>query len=396
MPWKVSQIVNERMRFIVRLNSGEKMTDLCQEFGISRKTGYKFLERFKQQGPSGLLDESRKPNSSPQQTPERIRAMIISLKKQKPHWGATKVRAFLLQQHPKLEFPSRFTVQTILSKEGLVSAGYKKRDRSLAARCFQRNLAQSKNPNDVWSADFKGQFKLQNGKYCYPLTISDHFSRYLLACEGLENVQGEGAKSVFRMIFQEYGLPIAIRTDNGAPFASGGLFGLSQLSVWWLRLGIQLQRIEPGHPEQNGRHERMHLTLKQETTRPAGQNFLVQQERFDEFREEYNQQRPHEALKLKRPKDFYQKSKRALQKELPQLSYPTHDLSAEVHPNGAITIKRTNIRFHLSTAFSGQCVGLREEDSERWKVSFMNLDLGVYDHRQGKFIPGDRPVASDS
>ncbi len=395
MPWKVSHTVNERMQFVTRLQSGEKMTELCREFGISRKTGYKFRDRFVKHGPTGLLDESRKPITSPNQTTPQIRELLISAKKEKPLWGPSKIRGFLLIKNPSLELPSRFTVQSIFAKEGLVSSRGGKRDRSKSAHCYQRNPGKSEAPNELWCADFKGQFRMGNGQYCYPLTVTDHFSRYLLGCEGLEDTKGSGAKSAIRAVFEEFGLPDAMRTDNGSPFASAGLFGLSQLSVWWMRLGIELQRIEPGHPEQNGRHERMHLTLKQETTRPAGRGLLEQQQRFDEFRDEFNDERPHEALKMKPPKAAYKKSKRPFPKVLPELRYPLHDLTSEVYSNGAVCVKKGRIKFHLSQAFSGELVGLREEDLGCWTVSFMNLDLGTYDQREGKFKPADLPAPSD-
>lgn len=394
MPWKVSHTVNERMQFVTRLQSGEKMTDLCREFGISRKTGYKFRDRFLKDGPVGLLDESRRPVSSPNQTAPQVRELLLAAKKEKPHFGASKIRGFLLIKNPSLDLPSRYTIQSIFAKEGLVTTRGKRRDRAKSAGCYQKNVAKSEGPNQLWCADFKGQFRLGNGRYCYPLTVTDHFSRYLLGCDGLEDTKGSGAKSAFRAVFEEFGLPDSIRTDNGSPFASGGLFGLSQLSVWWMRLGIELQRIEPGHPEQNGRHERMHLTLKQQTTRPAGRGFLEQQQRFDAFRQEFNFERPHEALKMKAPEAIYKKSRRAFPKELSELKYPLHDLTSEVYPNGAISIKKGRIKFHLSQAFSGELVGLREDDLGKWTVSFMNLDLGVFDQKAGKFCPADQPAPS--
>lgn len=387
MPWKVTKTVNERMHFITRLEAGEKMTDLCREFGISRKTGYKFQERFKKDGPLGLFDESRRPVHSPKQTPPQIRSLILSTRKQKPHWGASKIRSFLLIKDPKLALPSNYTIHDILRKEGLVD-GPKKRLRGSTAPWLRKNVAKSDAPNDLWCADFKGQFRMGNGRYCYPLTVTDHFSRYLLGCEGLEDTKGAGAKGVFQTVFKEYGMPRAIRTDNGSPFASGAaLYGLTQLSVWWMRLGIAIERIEPGHPEQNGRHERMHLTLKQETTRPAGRGLLEQQQRFDDFRDEFNDERPHEALKMKRPKDVYAPSKRPFPKELPELSYPLHDMTATVYSSGGVRIKKGSINFQLSSALSGQQIGLREEDGGLWKVTFMNLDLGTYSSKTKQFSP---------
>lgn len=389
MPWKESRTVNERMHFVTRLKGGERMTDLCREFGISRKTGYKFLERFKAQGPAGLYDESRKPVHSPNETTPQVKAMFIAAKREKPHWGASKIREIVQLKNPKLELPSRYTVHSILLKEGLVISRKGKRRRGeLLLEKFRSNSGKSSAPNDLWCADFKGQFRMGNSKYCYPLTVTDHFSRYLLGCEGLEDTKGSGAIGVFTTVFSEHGLPDAIRTDNGSPFASAGLFGLSQLSVWWMRLGIKLQRIQPGHPEQNGRHERMHLTLKQQTTRPAGANLLQQQQRFDEFLEEFNEERPHEALKMKRPGDLYRKSKRPFPKALPELLYPEHDIVATVYPNGSV---RTNqgANLFISQAFANQPIGLQEQEDDRWKINFMDLELGTYDGRAGKFTALD-------
>jgi transposase InsO family protein len=375
------------MHFITRLQAGEKMTDLCREFGISRKTGYKFQERFKKDGPLGLFDESRKPIHSPLQTSPQVRELILATRKQKPHWGASKIRSFLLIQDPQLVLPSKFTVHDILRRNGLVE-GPKKRFRGTTASWLRKNVAKSEAPNDLWCADFKGQFRLGNGRYCYPLTITDHFSRFLLGCEGLEDTKGQGAMGVFRAVFREYGMPQAIRTDNGTPFASAvALYGLTQLSVWWMRLGISIERIEPGHPEQNGRHERMHLTLKQQTTRPAGRGLLEQQQRFDDFRTEFNQERPHEGLKMKRPKDVYSSSKRPFPKELPELSYPQHDLVATVYSTGGVRVKKSTIDFQLSTSLAGQPVGLREENDGNWRVTFMNLDLGIYNSKTKQFSP---------
>lgn len=385
MPWKESHTVNERMRFVTRLESGEPMSELCREFGISRKSGYKFWDRYRKLGAVGLFDQSRKPACSPQRTPDGIRNLILNLKREKPHWGASKIRAYLLRKQPDLKLPSRHTLHGILDQNGLVVHQGKRR-RKPGGEVFQKNLAVSEAPNHLWCADFKGQFKLRNLRYCYPLTITDHFSRYLIRCEGLDSTAEDAAKQVFLEAFQEFGLPDALRTDNGSPFASRGLLGLSQLSVWWLRLGIRIERSEPGHPEQNGRHERMHLTLKQQTTRPAAQNFLQQQERFDLFQREFNLERPHEALKMKTPAEIYIPSKRAYPSSLPEPDYPLHDLTALVYPNGSVVLGR-KFKFSLSQTLVGQQVGLREEDEDLWRVTFMNLDLGFYDHKEGQFAP---------
>lgn len=301
MPWKECNKVDERLKFIARLLDGEKMSHLCEEFGISRKTGYKIFERYKNSGLEGLTDRSRTPYRYANQLPFQIEKAILSIKQEKPTWGAPKIRERIIRLYPDIRPPANSTVHTVLAKNGLVNV---RRKRRYKAKGTELSLA--KKPNDLWCADYKGEFLLGNKKYCYPLTISDFNSRYLLACEALESTKEQYAITIFERVFKEFGLPKAIRTDNGVPFsAPNALFGLSKLSVWWLRLGIEIERIKPGHPEQNGRHERMHLTLKKEATRPPGGNFLQQQAKFDEFIDEYNNDRPHQALNMKYPGELY-------------------------------------------------------------------------------------------
>lgn len=390
MPWKERCVMDERMFFIGRLQNGEKMTDLCKEFGISRKTGYKFLNRYNGLGPMGFYDLSRRPHTSPHKTSEEIKELIFNTKQEKPTWGAAKIREWLIRRHNGVNIPSRFTVHEILNKYNLVQRRISRRKGN---GFFQSPVVDSRGPNEIWCADFKGQFQLGNGKYCYPLTVSDHFSRFLITCEGLENTKEDMAQKVFENTFEEYGLPDVIKTDNGVPFASIGLFGLSKLSVWWLRLGIKLQRIEPGQPQQNGRHERMHLTLKRDTTRPSGANFLQQQEKFDQFKNLYNTERPHEALGMKCPGEIYQHSKRKLPKELKDPQYPFHDYIKRVDWGGKLRIRSTVVCV-LSKPLSHQVVGLREEDSGLWRITFMDLDLGLYDEEEKKFKPFALPQPS--
>lgn len=378
MPWKVSGFMNERMRFVVRLQSGERMSDLCQEFGISRKTGYKFWNRFREHGPQGLCDESKCPHRRPTEVTEKLQKLITEFKQKHSTWGPKKIKAELERRYTGVYIPAEVTIYRILDDHGLVKKYKKRRRVPLCTNAL--NISEA--PNDLWCADFKGQFQLENRLYCYPLTVSDHYSRYFLGCEGLENTRGTGAKGAFEAVFRQYGLPYRIRVDNGSPFTSRGVAGLSKLSIWWLRLGIAVERIEPGHPEQNGRHERLHLTLKQETTRPASANFLQQQERFDKFLDEYNYRRPHEALKMKRPADIYVKSPRPYPDELPDIKYPFHDLTRKVANNGDVyLIGNRYHKFYLGKAFAGQVVGLREIEEERWLVSFMHYDLGYVDEK---------------
>jgi transposase InsO family protein len=383
MPWKESHPVEQRMRFVVRLRDGEPMAELCREFGISRKTGYKFWERYKEAGATGLLDESRAPDVIPHRTKPEVCQALVAARKAHPTWGGRKLKAWLNDKEPGIQWPVASTISTILKREGLVT---ERRRRPRGARPFGQPLTQGSAPNDVWCADYKGQFRVGTGQYCFPLTASDLASRFLVALEALEGTDEEGAREGFSAAFREYGLPSVIRTDNGSPFASQALANLTRLSAWWLRLGIKHERIEPGHPEQNGQHERMHRTLKAETTRPAGKNFLQQQERFDGFREEYNTERPHEALGDRPPARVYEASTRPFPEKLSEPTYPLHDDVLLVGKGGHIRLPRARHVF-LTTALAGELVGLREMDDGRWLVSFVSLDLGAYDPKAGRFQP---------
>jgi len=267
MPWKESSVMDERLRFIGQLVDGEAMTDVCREFGISRKTGYKIFDRYKAHGLEALTDRSRRPVRYANQLPGQIEGLIVSLKRGQPHWGARKIRELLVWRlSGDVRVPARSTIHAVLDRHGLVKRIGRPRQRATGTP-----LSAGAAANDLWCADFKGEFKLGNGRYCYPLTVTDHASRFLLLCEALESTREDPAVTAFERLFAERGLPLAIRSDNGVPFASpNALFNLSKLSVWWLRLGIALERIKPGRPQQNGRHERMHLTLKKEATRPPG------------------------------------------------------------------------------------------------------------------------------
>jgi transposase InsO family protein len=385
MPWKECSVMDERLRFVSRLLDGEAMTDVCREFGISRKTGYKIFERYKECGLEALTDRSRRPVRYANQLPSQIEGLIVTLKREKPHWGARKIRELLLRRlDGDVRVPARSTIHAVLHRHGLVKALGRPRRRASGT-----GLSAGVAPNDLWCADFKGEFKLGNGRYCYPLTVTDHASRYVLLCEALESVREELAITAFEQLFQERGLPQAIRSDNGVPFASANsLFNLSKLSVWWLRLGISIERIKPGHPQQNGRHERMHLTLKKEATKPPGANSLQQQARFDDFVRQFNDERPHEALHMKRPADVYSASTQPYQ-GLPELRYPLHEREALVTNCGRICMFRK--RVNVSTVFGGQRLGLKEVDEGIWLVSFMHYDLGYIDLEQLTLQPLDNP-----
>ena len=384
MPWKECSLMEERMRFVVRRLDGEPMTDLCREFGISRKTGYKIFDRYRRHGLEALSDRSRRPVRYANQLPEPIETMIVHAKQGKPNWGARKIRELLVRRLAgDVRVPARSTIHAVLDRHGLV-----KRIRT-RRRATGTALSVGARPNDLWCADFKGEFKLGNGRYCYPLTVTDHASRYLLLCEALESVREEPAITAFEQLFLARGLPTAIRSDNGVPFASpNGLYNLSRMSVWWLRLGIEIERIKPGRPQQNGRHEHMHLTLKQEATRPAGMNALQQQGRFDTFVSEFNEERPHEALGMKVPADAYAASPRAYQ-GLAELDYPLHDRDVLVTCCGRICMHRKKI--NISTVLAGQKLGIKEVDDGIWLVSFMHYDLGYIDLEQRTLQTLDNP-----
>ncbi|MAO41349.1 MAG: IS481 family transposase [Pseudohongiella sp.] len=384
MPWKECNRMDERLKFVARLLDEEPMTQVCRDFGISRKTGYKIFNRYKDSGLEGLVDRSRRPYRHANKLPVQVERTILKLKQQWPDWGAPKIREKLIRNFPTIKAPAKSTVHAVLERHGLVTPRKKRRYRAQGTP-----LSDSLTPNGLWCTDYKGEFLLGNQRYCYPLTITDYRSRYLLACEALESTREKDAFTVFERVFKEFGVPFALRSDNGLPFASpNALFGLSRLSVWWLRLGITIERIEPGKPQQNGRHERMHLTLKKATTKPAQFNFLQQQERFDRFIDEYNNERPHEALGMRYPGEVYTPSTRAYTRpEDPD--YPYHDRVIQVTQCGRLCIGRRKI--NLSTVFAGQLVGVREVSDKIWVVSFMEYDLGYFDEDEGRVEPGDNP-----
>ena len=387
MPWNECNHMDERLRFVARILEGEKMAVACREFGISRKTGDKIFNRYREAGIKGLEDRDRSSYRHPNKTPFQIEASILRIKKEHKSWGAPKIREKLRKEFSMLEPPAVSTIHSILDRNGLVT----RRKRRLY-KAQGTPLSDAHAPNELWCADFKGQFRLGNKRYCYPLTITDYRSRYLLACEGLDSTKDSGAFPVFERAFKEFGLPAAIRTDNGLPFASPhALFGLSRLSVWWLQLGISIERIKPGCPQQNGRHERMHLTLKQEATKPPSFNFLQQQERFEAFIEGYNHDRPHQGLGGLYPGEVYTPSARQFFHPK-QPDYPAHDRVIQVTQCGRICIGRRKI--NLSTVFAGQFVGIREVADGVWLVSFMDYDLGFFDRTLNRVEPvGENPFA---
>jgi len=387
MPWRECYKMDERLKFVARLLDGEKMAVLCREFEISRKTGYKIYARYKDCGVEGLTDRSRRPYRHARQLPFQIEKAIVQLKQEHPSWGAPKIRERLRRKHSEIHCPAISTVHAILDRNGLVTRRRRRRYKAEGTA-----LSRPHSPNDLWCADYKGEFMLADRRYCYPLTITDFTSRYLLGCEALSTTKTMFAYSVFERAFKDFGLPRAIRTDNGSPFASANsLFGLTKLSVWWLRLGIDIERIKPGHPEQNGRHERMHLTLKKEATKPAAKNFLQQQAKFDQFIHTFNEERPHQALDMRCPAELYRTSPRPYN-GLPELEYPFHDRSITVTRCGRLCMGAQKI--NLSQAFAGQRVGVKQVADKIWLVSFMRYDLGFFDHETCRVESAENPFVA--
>jgi transposase InsO family protein len=306
------------------------------------------------------------------------------MKREHPTWGARKIRERLIRRFSGIKIPAKSTIHALLDRHGFVERRGPARRRSQGTP-----LSLGQTPNELWCTDYKGEFLLGNHQYCYPLTVTDHASRFLLTCEALSSTREDYAFSVFERLLKERGLPANIRSDNGVPFASAhALFNLSNLAVWWLRLGIGIERIKPGHPQQNGRHERMHLTLKKEATKPAAANFLQQQARFDKFIDVFNNERPHEALNMQCPAEIYSPATR-IYKGLPEIDYPFHDRTMVVSHCGRICLGKKKINF--STVFAGQAVGIKEVDDGIWLVSFMDYDLGYIDLEERTLQPLNNP-----
>jgi putative transposase len=371
MPWSQTSPMDQKTQFIADyLRETLSVTELCDDYGISRKTAYKWIDRYLREGPAGLSDRSRRPQSSPNSTPPELVKAILEARQHHPTWGAKKLLKILHNKHPRWPWPQRSTVCDILKRHGLVAK--KRRVRKIGHPGKPTTVVTA--PNDLWCADFKGHFRTGNGRYCYPLTVSDQCSRYLLGCQSLLNTSVADSKPVFTRLFKEFGLPTRIRTDNGSPFASTSLARLSRLSAWWVRLGIIPEFIEPAKPQQNGAHERMHRTLKAEATRPPAANHVAQQRRFNRFREEFNNDRPHEALDLQTPASLYEPSSRPMPDKLPPLQYPDRFEVRYVSANGGI---RWNSQWvNVSHVCIGEYIGLEEIDNGVWNIYFGPVKLG--------------------
>src|SRR2546427_2314315 len=371
MPWREASPMDQRTQFIAdHLRDVLSITELCALYGVSRKTAYKWIDRYLRQGPAGLEERSRRPQSSPNQTPEEIVAAILEARRRHPSWGGQNALALVTKRHTNWDLPHRSTVCDILKRHGMVPKQRQRRRIGHPGKPTSSILA----PNDLWSADYKGQFRTGDGRYCYPLTVTDGFSRYLLGCQALSSTAVAAAKPVFTRLFQEYGLPTRIRTDNGVPFATTTLARLSKLSAWWVRLGVLPEFTEPGRPDQTGRPQRMHRTLKAATTRPAAGSLAAQQRRFNDFREEFNHERPHEALDQQTPASCYAPSGREMPATLPALEYPDRFDVRYVSANGGIRWNRRWV--NVSTVCIGEYVGLEEIDNGIWNVYYGPLKLG--------------------
>ena len=378
MPWLETNAVKERQQFVADLETGQwTMSELCAHYGVSRPTGYKWVDRYEAAGGAGLRDRSRAPRSCPHKTPEHVVRFILQ-DADKYGWGARKVLKRLSNKHPELELPARSTVFDILERHGRVRhRRRRKRYKHPGAVPIETAAA-----NDVWTADFKGQFRTRNGVYCYPLTIVDHHSRFLLGCEGLLSVKTVLAKPVFRRLFGEVGLPLGIRTDNGPPFASNAIHGLTSLNVWWMQLGIVHQRIDPGCPQQNGAHERMHRTLKARTTRPPRATRRQQQLVFNKFQREFNEERPHEALDDEVPASLWKPSPRHYPEQIRSPEYPGHFEVRRVSESG--TFRINNSQIFLSNPLINEYIGLEEINDGIWNIVYYDTLLGRVDERTKK------------
>src|SRR5262245_29285998 len=376
MPWSQTSPMDQRLLFIADARRGTlSRTELCARYGVSRKTGYKWLARHHEDGPSGLLERSRRPHCCPHATPRETVDLLLDARHHHPTWGAKKLLHILSRKYPAWEWPARSTVCDLLRRHGMVP---KARRRPHPGHPGRPDTLMTE-PNQIWTADFKGQFRTRDGVYCYPLTVVDGYSRFLLGCQALDSTSHVGAQQVFRRLFHEFGLPELIRTDNGVPCATCALARLSQLSVWWIRLGIYPELIEPSHPEQNGRHERMHRTLKAETTRPAAGHRSSQQRRFNAFRDEFNHHRPHEALGQDTPASRYRPSPRPFPERLSALEYPSHYETRLVSNNGGM--RWSSQWVNVSHVLGGEHVGLEEIDDGIWDLYFGRLKLGRFHER---------------
>lgn len=377
MPWLETDAMTQRLEFVFEAHRGlYTMRELCARYGISRANGYKWVDRFGNEGRRGLVDRSRAPHTCPHRIPDAVQAELLALKRAHPTWGPRKLRDILREREPGVVWPAASTIGDLFRRHGLV----RKRRRRRPTQHPGVVPPTTEAPNDLWTADFKGHFRTGDGLYCYPLTLADQHTRYLLACQGLARIEGKGARAVLTEAFRTYGLPRAIRTDNGVPFATTALHGISTLNVWWMQLGIQHQRIRPASPQENGAHERMHRTLKAETLRPPRRTRRAQQVVFNRFRRAYNEERPHEHLRGKPPARAYHASPRPYPERLPPIEYPGHYLVKRVTNAGTIRFKRKLL--FLAKPLKQLPVGLEEVGDGIWSIHFNRVLLARFDERE--------------
>jgi putative transposase len=376
MGWKETCAMEERFKFVQECKTEDwSMAELCRRYGVSRKTGYKWLERYQLEGLEGLQDQSRAPDRHPNEVVKEMADEVLELRRQHPHWGPAKLRARLQRVAPEIIWPAASTIGEMLKRAGLTVP----RKLHRKAPPSQSPLGHAAGANQVWCADFKGWFPCGDGRRCDPLTITDAYSRYLLRCQALERMDAGSVRGVMEAVFREYGLPERMRTDNGEPFASVGLAGLSTLSVWWIKLGIRPERIPPGKPQHNGRHERMHRSLKQATARPPAANLRAQQRAFDKFRQEYNEERPHEALQMQTPAEFHRVSSRCYPSRLAEPEYPDDWEVRRVRECGRMRWWSDNI--FVGKSLAGEPLGMQPVGDGKWRVCFFNYPLGIFDER---------------
>ncbi len=382
MPWKESRIVDQRLQFLSSYQKDEmSISELCREFGISRPTGYRWVNRYKEVGPEGLLDRSSRPYSCSHATPEAQEQAILSLRSRYPSWGPRKLKARLEKLEPGVDWPAASTLGSILSRTGLCSPSKKRKRTTPYSTPFSEVTA----PNQLWCMDFKGYFSTGDGTRCDPFTITDAHSRYLIRCQIVSRMDLSQVRAVCEAAMREYGMPARIRTDNGAPFAGTGLLGLSKLSLGWMKMGIVHERIQPGRPQQNGRHERMHRTLKEDTTKPPAMTIRLQQRKFDRFRQMFNHERPHEGLNNETPASLYQPSAIVLPRSFKEYVYPRGFLTRRVNNSGDISWHKG--RVFISEVFRFEDLGMELVAEDFYKVFFRDIEIGEFDVEAMRFRP---------
>lgn len=382
MPWEVRHPVNERQLFVEDYLSGHwTMTELCMKYGVSRPTGYKWVARHAEGGLLALEDHSHAAHHHPNATPEKVRERLVAVKEKYPTWGPRKVLQYLKRKEPRKKWPAESTVADLFRRKGLVRP---RRRRGRYAHPGKPSF-EAELPNDIWTTDFKGQFKTKDGKYCFPLTVCDLTTRYMLCCRAFPSTKTLPVMTMFEVLFKKHGLPRAILSDNGVPFATNGLCGLSKLNIWWMKLGIEHYRIQPGKPQQNGVHERMHRTLKEDATNPPSKDHKNQQKRFDRWRSVYNHERPHEALNNLVPADVWEPSPRAFPEVLPEPDYPKHFEVRLASDNGQIRMFGAHV--FVAHALSGEYLGLEPLDDGLWSIHFYDTIVARYDERTKKIKP---------